>query len=367
MTRPKKEAMQTFRFKLSTLLVILSLIGCEKNAAPEPVTTLDERIANKMTQYAIPGLALAIVKDEKLVYLKSYGLADKESNEPASNDNLWRIASLSKPITAIAILKLAEDGLITLDQKVFSSNGILGNDYGSPPASSAKDLITVRHLLDHKSGWTNSPDDPMFSHVGDTQSQLIADLLANRPLTYSPGSTYYYLNFGYCILGRVIEKVTGMTYPDYVKSLIAPMGITEMNIAGNTLQDRRPEEVKYYQSEYSPYSMDVTRMDSHGGWIASSKDLAKFMVRIDRRNSVQDITSHTMLNQFYFGYPTWVHYGSLPGTSAILSRLNDTFSFVVLANTRTEGDVNIILDDLNNTVSGQINAQSTWPTGDSLD
>lgn len=349
------------------MLVILSLIGCEKNPASEPVTTLDERIANKMTQYSIPGLALAIVKDEKLVYLKSYGLADKEFNQPASNDNLWRIASLSKPITAIAILKLVEDGMITLDQKVFGSNGILGNDYGSPPASSTKDLITVRHLLDHKSGWTNLPDDPMFSHMGDTQSQLIADLLINRPLTYFPGSTYYYLNIGYCILGRVIEKVTRMTYPDYVKSLIAPMGITDMNIAGNTLEDRLPDEVKYYQSEYSPYSMNVTRMDSHGGWIASSQDLAKFMVRIDRKNSVPDIITAAILNQFYFGYPSWVHYGSLPGTSAILNRLNDTFGFVVLANTRTEGDVNIILDDLNNTISGQINAQSTWPTGDLFD
>ena len=329
-----------------------------------PFTTLDDAIASKMTQYSIPGLTLAIVKDEKLVYLKSYGLADKESNQPASDDNLWRIASVSKPITAIAILKLVQDGLITLDQKVFGSNGILGNDYGSPPVGSNKDLITVRHLLDHKSGWTNSPIDPMFSSINNTQRQLITDLLANRPLTYSPGSTYYYLNFGYCVLGRVIEKITSMTYNSYVQTLVTPMGITNMKLAGNTLNDRLPNEVKYYQSEFSPYAMNVTRMDSHGGWIASSKDLARFIVRIDRKTSVPDIISPTLLNQFYFGYVNWIHYGSLPGTSSILNRLNDTFSFVVIANTRTENDGNIILNDLNSTVSGQINARGTWPTYD---
>ncbi|MBE3138475.1 MAG: hypothetical protein IMZ63_01515, partial [Actinobacteria bacterium] len=115
---------------------------------------------------------------------------------------------------------------------------------------------------------------------------------------------------------------------------------------------------------FSPYAMNVTRMDSHGGWIASSKDLARFIVRIDRKTSVPDIISPTLLNQFYFGYVNWIHYGSLPGTSSILNRLNDTFSFVVIANTRTENDGNIILNDLNSTVSGQINARGTWPTYD---
>lgn len=332
--------------------------------AVAPFTQLDNAIALKMTQYNIPGLSIAITKNEKLVYVRSYGFADVESNQIASNDNLYRIASVSKPITAIMILKLVQDGLITLDQKVFGTGSLLGNDYGTPPVGSNKDLITVRHLLDHKSGWTNSPNDPMFTNISTTQSQLITDIVTNRPLGYAPGSTYYYLNIGYCILGRVIEKVTNTTYENYFKSVASSIGITHMKIGGNTLAERFPNEVKYYQSQFSPYSMNIKRMDSHGGWIASSTDLARFIVRIDRNPTAPDIISNGLLTQFYFGYTNWIHYGSLPGTSSILNRLNDTFSFVVLANTRTESSPNSILDDLNSTVSGQINARSTWPAYD---
>ena len=205
----------------------------------------------------------------------------------------------------------------------------------------------------------------MFNNISWTQAAVISDLLANRPLVYAPGSTYYYLNFGYCVLGRVIEKVTGTTYAACVQAnVLGPCGISDMKIGGSTLGDRYPDEVRYYQSEFSPYSMNVTRMDSHGGWIASSTDLARFMVGIDRINSVPDLVSTTLLNQLYFGYTTWVHTGSLPGTSAILSRCNDTFSFALLANTRTESDPDLILDDLCDTVKQKIYAIGEWPSED---
>lgn len=339
-------------------------LSCKKEEGAS-LADLDIAIDDKMTQYEIPSLSLAIVMNEKLVYVQSYGLSDKESNTTASNDDLYRIASISKPITAVAILKLVQDGLISLDQKVFGSNGILGNDFGEPPAGSNKDLITVQNLLDHKSGWNNSPSDPMFSNVSITQSQIIRDLVANRALATTPGSTYYYLNAGYCILGRVIEKVTNMTYENYVKTnILQECGITDMKIGGNTLNDRYPKEVRYYQSEFSPYIMNVTRMDSHGGWIASATDLARFMVKVDRNNSKTDLVSTTLLEKFYFGYSNWIHYGSLPGTSSILSRLNNTFSFVILTNTRTENNPDLILDDLYDTVEDQINSVTEWPSND---
>jgi len=344
-------------------LIILVIIaaGCEK----ESIIDLDTAIQDKMTQYNIPAISLAIVNNEKLVYVKSFGFSDKEAPTPASNDNLYRIASISKPITAIAILKLVKDGELTLDEKVFGPDGILGNDYGVPPPGSKKDLITVRHLLEHKSGWTNSPNDPMFTNINLTKIQLITDMLANRPLASDPGSTYYYLNFGYCVLGRVIEKVSNTTYDNFVKSnLLQPSGITGMKIGGNTLNDRYPGEVKYYQSEFNPYNMNVTRMDSHGGWIASSTDLARFIVKIDRNNSKPDLLSKELLSEMYFGDRNWYFYGSLPGTSSIICRLDNTFSFVLLANTRTESNPNLILDDLYQTVKDKINSVSDWPSDD---
>ena len=326
---------------------------------------MDSAIANKMDQYNIPAVSIAIIKNEKLVYVKSYGYSDKEANTVASIDDLYRIASVSKPITAIAILKLVQDGLISLDQTVFGTNGILGNDYGITPAGSNKDLITIRHLLEHKSGWTNTPNNPMFNNLSYTQSQLLTDVLINRPLTYQPGSTYYYLNFGYFLLGRVIEKITGVTFESYVKTnILQPCSITEMRIGGNTLNDRFPKEVKYYQSESSPYSINVTRADACGGWIASATDIARFIVKIDRNTYRPDLISTSLLNQLYFGYLKWVQYGSLPGTSAVLCRLNSTFSFVVLANTRINSAEDSINVELNNTITEQINSILNWPTYD---
>lgn len=346
---------------ITPLLLTFIVTACEK----QTLTDLDNAVKGKMTQYNIPALSLAIVMDEKLVYVQSYGLSDKEASTPASNDDLYRIASVSKPITAIAVLKLVKDGVLNLDAKVFGPDGILGNDYGAPPSGSKKDLITVRHLLEHKSGWTNSPHDPMFTNINYTQFKLITDLLTNRPLASDPGSTYYYLNFGYCVLGRVIEKVANMSYENYVKStLLQPCGISAMKIGGNTLNERYPGEVKYYQSEFSPYNMNVKRMDSHGGWIASATDLARFIVKIDRNKSKADLISEDLLDEMYFGYRNWYFYGSLPGTSTILCRLDNTFSFVLLANTRTESDPNLILNDIYRTIEEEINSISDWPSSD---
>jgi CubicO group peptidase (beta-lactamase class C family) len=327
---------------------------------------MDSAIASKMTLYSIPAVSIAIVKDEKLVYVKSYGYANKEASIAATPNNLFRIASVSKTITAIAILKLVQDGFITLDQTVFGASGVLGNDYGVPPTGSGKDQITIRQLLEHKSGWTDTPDDPMFSNLTYTKSQLITSILMNRALTTNPGTTYYYLNFGYFVLGRVIEKIAGVSYDSYVKtSILQPCGISEMKISGNTLAEKYPNEVTYYQSNVSPYGMNVTRADASGGWIASPTDLARLIVKIDRNTYRSDLILKSLLNQFYFGYLKWAQNGSLPGTSAVLCRLNSTYSFSILANTRiVNGDDNLVNIELNSAVTEQINAMTSWPDVD---
>jgi CubicO group peptidase (beta-lactamase class C family) len=328
-----------------------------------PWDELDVAIANKMAQYNLPGLSVAILRNEKLAYLKSYGYSNREENIPASNNDLYRIADASKVFTWIATQRLEDDWASGLDERVFGSPSILGKIYLTPPIGSDKDLITVRHFLEHKSGWVNTPYDPMLANNSLTQSQIINDLLINRPLTYPPGTTYYDLNFGYCVLGRVIEKVTNITYEQYVKSIMNGFGVTQIRIGGNNENERFPDEVKYYQEEVSPYSLNMKRMDAHAGWIASAKDLAKIMVRMDGNLNVQDIISITPQSPIY-PPSQWVQYGSLPGSSSILHRLDNTYSFIVLTNTRTESNPAMLLSDLDNTLIGQIRARASWPSID---
>src|SRR5262249_37060823 len=138
-------------------------------------------------------------------------------------------------------------------------------------------------LLTHTAGgWDNSKNDPMFSHPELNHAQLIERTLRERPLDHVPGEVFAYSNFGYCLLGRVIEKITRRAYDTHVgESILKRCGVTDMAIAGNTLAQRQQGEVKYYGQDGNPYGMNVTRMDSHGGWIARAADLVQFLMRVD--------------------------------------------------------------------------------------
>ena len=122
----------------------------------------------------------------------------------------------------------------------------------------------------------------MFSNPALNHAQLITLTLKNLPLDYPPGEHYAYSNLGYCVLGRIIEKITGRPYADYVRAaVLSRCGVTDMTIAGNTLAQRQPGEVKYYGQGDNPYGFNITRMDSHGGWIARPTDYVQFVMHVD--------------------------------------------------------------------------------------
>jgi CubicO group peptidase (beta-lactamase class C family) len=323
---------------------------------------LSESLQAQMAKYQVPGLSIAVTYREKLVYAASFGVADLNLATPIGPQSLFRIASVSKPITEIAILKLCAANKLRLDQTVFGKGGVLESGYAQPPDGSMIGKITIRNLLEHKSGWTNVPNDPMFNYPNMSQHDLINLMINTRPLSTTPGTSYYYLNFGYCVLGRIIEQVTSIKYADYVaQQILDPCGISDMQIGRNAKSDAAPGEVTYYQKEFSPYRLDVERMDSHGGWIASAIDLSDLLTHIDREPRVADIIDSRYLQGTYFDYLNWYATGSLPGTSAILCRLNDEVNFALLANTRTESGPNQILNDLYASVSSELSAIRDWP------
>ena len=228
-----------------------------------------------MNIYGIPGAQVAITRFNKIIYLESFGKADIENNIEVHENSVFRIASISKPITLTAISKLVSEGKLHLDDLIFGEESLLGTEFGNLPYEDQEKMITLSHLIEHKAGFSNIPNDIMFDDIALSHTQLINKVLDERSLTFSPGTQYEYSNFGYSLLGRIIEKVSGMTYEDYVKEMVlAPMNITGMNISGNTKNDAYENEVTYYSTWRDPYTMNVSRMDSHGGWVASTKDLA---------------------------------------------------------------------------------------------
>jgi len=331
--------------------------------SPADIGFIDGKIQAYMQKHNLPGMSIGVVKDGRLVFAKGYGFADTQNQVKVNPAHLFRIASVSKPITGVAIMNLIEEGNhnITLGSKVFGPGALLGTQYGTKPYSDRLKKITVEHLLTHTSGLEGNdttgdgqPDeDWMFMNPSLNHDQIISWVLDNRSVTNEPGTAYQYLNFGYNVLGRIIEKLTGQTYEAYLRSrILSPSGISQMDIGGDTLSARRPNEVVYYQPGGDPYGLRPLRMDSHGGWIASPIDLLRLMVRTDAFPSKPDILKPVTIASMWTGTSAnmgyakgWAvdsvsrnHNGAMPGTIAFLVRRNDGIEYAFVVNTRPSGD-----------------------------
>lgn len=350
----------------------------------------DRLLEEFMREHRVPGVAVAVTNHGKVAFSRGYGYADIAEGEIVTPKHLFRIASISKPITAVAILQLIEQEKLQLDAKVFQ---VLDYEKQIEAAGEKFDPrlrdITIRHLLEHRGGWDRGESfDAMFQPIRFAEQvgvdppadqAAIIEAMFSQQLDFDPGERYAYSNFGYCLLGRVIEELTGQTYEAYVKEhVLAPIGVATMKIGRTHLQDRAANEVRYYHpgtdtsvfhdklnsdvpSQYGGWHLEA--MDSHGAWIASAEDLAKFAAAFDDPDNCPILTRES-IDLMYArppgdagyeedGTPKDVHYslgwsnrllangksnhwhtGSLPGTATILIRRHDGKNFVALLNTR---------------------------------
>lgn len=313
------------------------------------------RIARQfMAQYKVPGLSVAIARHGQLVYARGFGYADKAAGEQLTPSHLFRIASVTKPITSVAIFSLIEQRRLRLNDLIFGSRGVLHFDYGKTYPALVME-ITLYNLLTHTcGGWDIDKADPMFLNHAMNHKELIEWTIRHQPLKNVPGKHYAYSNFGYCVLGRVLEKVTGQSYTQFVRQhVLASCGIKTMRLARNTLAQRVRGEVRYYgQNRENPYNMNVSRMDSHGGWIGTPIDLVRFLIHVDGFNFTPNILSLKTINtmttpsaanpNYACGWavnevPNWWHNGSLPGTTTIVVRTASGLCWAAFTNTRTKG------------------------------
>ena len=182
---------------------------------------------------------MAIVKNGRLVYARGFGYADIDRKEPVKPTSLFRIASVSKTITAVAILKLVEQRKLEPDVRVFDLLKLEDKVTKGATVDKRWKQITVSHLLRHQGGWNRAKSgDPIdvgldvlsFNRAAPplTTDHLIRYMLG-RPLDFDPGTQYAYSNFGYCLLGRVVEAASGRPYEDYVREeVLKPMDIVSM-------------------------------------------------------------------------------------------------------------------------------------------
>lgn len=366
------------------------------NAADSPdVRTLDQFFAAFVDHHRVPGCAVAVSRGDQLLYAREFGWADVGRREPVAPTSLFRIASISKPITAVAVLRLVEAGRLKLDDRVFD---LIPEEPHLPPGSKVDERlasITIRQLLQHRAGWDRDKSfDAMFQSVRFAESlgipapagprDVIRCMFA-QPLDFAPGERYAYSNFGYCLLGRVIERVSGMPYDAFVRrDVLTPAGAVTMRLGNTRLEQQAANEVRYYdpamgtsvfaadvgQPVPHPYgAWNLEAMDAHGGWLASATDLVRFASALDPdspRRLLKPESEQAMLarptpepekdkdgrpkpsyyalgwNVFPVGpkgrQNSW-HTGSLPGTSTLLIRRHDGLNVAVLFNSRVSPHV----------------------------
>jgi N-acyl-D-amino-acid deacylase len=357
-----------------------------------------------LREHDLPGAALAVAKEGRIVYARGFGCADRAARTPVEPDSLFRIASVSKPITSAAVLLLVERGRLALDLRVFPWLGIVPFVPAGGAVDPRLERITIRDLLRHAGGFDRDKSgDPMFmarriaADLGVACPPAPAEVIRwmeGRPLDFDPGTRYAYSNFGYCVLGRAIEKASGLPYERFVREqLLAPLGITSMRLGRTLAAGRAAGEVTYDGASESPDASVFDRdgapvpspygawcletMDAHGGWIASAPDLVRFACALGEPGRVLNAESLAELwarPEFvpkgadgWYGLGWFVrpaggginawHTGSLPGTSTLLVRRHDGFTWAVLFNSRAGNPANAI-DPL---IHRAVDAVKEWP------
>ena len=373
------------------LLLACALVSRGVLAQPVPatgvpvlgMTSYDQLATTLMEKYQIPGGAIAVARNRKLIFARGYGYANVAAQRPVQPDSAFRIASLSKPMTSAAIMLLVERGRLRLDQRVFD---ILAYEQPLPGQTVDPRLasITVRELLEHSGGWNRDTTfDPMFEPLSIAQAagvpppagtQTIIRYMMGKPLQFDPGSDVNYSNYGYALLGRVISRITGDDYGAFVRhDVLNPSGAACMQIGHSFQSQPLPREVSYYDYPGAPLAQSITgdgqsvpwpdggfdleAMDAHGGWVGSTIDYLRFVLSVDGRTTPQILSASSVAtmterpsipfwaNSDYWYAKGWMirpsgtdanwwHTGSLPGTTTLVVRAWNGFAWVAFFNSR---------------------------------
>lgn len=329
-----------------------------KNGIPK----IDNMVYSFMIKHDIPGVSVSISKNEEIAYSAGYGFAVKETQQRVTPNTLFRLASMSKQQTALAIMTLYEKGLLTVEDHVFGEGGILEKEFGTDVLPQVK-AMKIKHFLSHTSGWS---EDPIYTSESTTLDERIAKYAKTKSPSYTPGTTFDYNNLNFCILGKVIEVLSGKDYETFLKEEVhSKAGIENIFVGKNSLSERRENECQYYgQDGKNPYANDMVLSKAAGGMIASTPELMKLMSYIDYGTKVPDMfkketldlmytplegiksTSKTAWNRYALGWRTnypyidnWTTYhgGTLAGVCTIWARGEDGVNGTILCNSRSYG------------------------------
>jgi CubicO group peptidase (beta-lactamase class C family) len=361
---------------------------------------LNDLMVSVLQNGNLPGAVVAVAQNDELIYERAFGYADVDRLELMTTSSVMRVASLSKPMTAAAILMLVQEGQLSLKAPLLP---LLEKhpEHFDTTAAVERDArwssITIEQLLQHTAGFDRDlSGDTMFEVVKITrelrlsETAKIPDVIRyqlSRPLDFAPGERFCYSNVGYSFLGRVIEAVSGDSYGEFVKRrILQPAGMHSTRLGRTALSGRAADEAHYFtqirrstplvtqiatgrpsrdiQMVETPYGQwDLELMDSHGGWTSTAGDMVRFLMALESPSAVllkragvsgmqvKPEIAGAGVDDVWYGHgwniralpgrsgSNYWHTGLLPGTSTLLVRRWDGCSWAVLFNCdRTDDD-----------------------------
>lgn len=373
-TEKIKSDLTDLKKEINDLKHSLRLIKLEAGDSVE-MQYVRQKISPVMEKYKAVGLAVAVVKNGRIVFSDSYGYKNLETGEKLKGGELFRIASISKSFTATAIMQLVDKEMISLNEEV---GDILGFKLRNPAFPDIP--ITVSMLLSHTSSLNDTQGYFNFDVVDPKASQDYVKCFNN----YSPGSKYEYCNLGYNMLGAIVEKITGVRFDLYVlENILSPLGIYggfnvdmldrtkfaqihEYNSQDNSFKVQpaayksRAEELKNYRIGYTTPIFSAT-----GGMKISATDLAKYMsmhMNYGKLGSIQIISEESSQlmqseiinagNNIFYGFALEHAYNLIPEEnmvghtgsayglySAMFFEPEKKFGFVIISNGAADGYV----------------------------
>jgi CubicO group peptidase (beta-lactamase class C family) len=344
-----------------------------------------------MDDHDINAGVLGIMKDDRIVYLRSFGWKDEALSETLPENTIMRIASVNKPFTAAAIRHLINIGAIRLDQRAFTldpaEDGILDyQPFNGVVGDTLLQDITVENLLKHEGGWDRDivhdltyeevqiAEDFGFDPYRVADRRETVEWILSQPLQHAPGTTYAYANAGYLILGLIVEQVTGTDLHTYWREFILDSSMwfpTSEYEPGATFQDEQNPREPWYNSQvtltnvFDPYGAPVPA--PYGGW--------NHEARIGQGGLISSAVPLLHLaNNFYTKWDsigvrldgrrvTNAHDGRLQGTEALARQRDDGINYAILLNKRVSDGSYMYVRELTVLIDNMIdNGGFTWPT-----
>ena len=265
--------------------------------SPTSVEALETLLAGRTQAGVVPGLSAVVVKDDRLVWARGFGFADLATSTPATPQTSYLWFSMTKTVTATAVVRLAEEGKLDLDAP--ADEYYRGLKVVSQPAP-----VTARHLLSHSSGLANPVPirwvHPAAGPVPDRRAFVERVLGKNRRLRFVPGERAGYSNLGYLVLGEVIAEITGTSYEDHVRQeILSPLGMERTGFAypddagGGVATGYQPlwkpltplfraalpgGIVGPRQGRYVSFDPFYVKGPAYGGLVGNAEEAARFLV-----------------------------------------------------------------------------------------